>query len=160
MQHLDADVLGQACRLFLTLAYPHGPESIPHKKRAFWDLCDKPLAGILPPTEGAAGVCRELRNVNGTSCGYEFRLGSYCFPHLKLRVQEVEHDGQPTWVYMVDTHDAFSKCNRFPPPDHPDAAAWLELQQSNRCLKEQIEAAFEEQGITTVNALLRGALKA
>ena len=59
---------------------------------------------------------------------------------------------------MVDTHDAFSKTAVYPPPDHPDAAAWAKLQTTNRQLKEAIERAFEAAGLLTFNALLRGDL--
>jgi hypothetical protein len=60
---------------------------------------------------------------------------------------------------MVDTHDAFCKESRFPPPDHPDAKQWLLLQSANRLLKEKIEAAFEQDGLTTLNSMLRDELQ-
>ncbi len=158
MQSLTTPLLGRACRIFLSLAYADGPDSIPAKKRQYFDLpADQPLSSFLPPADGAAGICQEVRK-DGELCGYEFRLGSTSFPHLKLRVQNVEHNGQPALVFMVDTHDAFSKSSPHPPPNHPDAARWLEIQRVNRELKEKIEAALEANGLVTLNALLRGDL--
>ena len=42
--------------------------------------------------------------------------------------------------------------------DHPDAAAWLDLQRANRQLKEDIERALEAEGLVTFHSLLRSAL--
>src|SRR5207244_1358123 len=114
---------------------------------------------FLPPAACAVGVCQELRGETGVHCGYELRLGSSSFPHLKLRLQLVQHGGKPIWVYMVNTHDAFSKESRLPPPDHPEAKKWLLLQTANRLLKEKIEADFEKSGLTTLNSLLREELQ-
>ena len=158
MQPLTTSLLGQACRIFLTLAYPEGPASIPAKKRVYYDLpADQPAANFLPPAASAVGVCQELRT--DTAPGYELRLGSSGFPHLKLRFQHMNANGKGTWVFLVDTHDAFSKESRFPPPGHPDAEQWLAMQHNNRVLKEKIELALEEQGLTTLNSILRGDLK-
>jgi hypothetical protein len=160
MQPLTTTLLGQACRLFLALAYPSGSPSIPAKKRLYFELPpDQPLSAFVPPAVCAAGVCQELRGASGTPCGYELRLGSSGFAHLKLRVQPVQHRDGQTWVFMVDTHDAFSKDSRFPPPDHPDAKQWLLMQTANRVLKEKIEAAFEQNGLTTLNSMLREELQ-
>ena len=45
------------------------------------------------------------------------------------------------------------------PPDHPDAKQWLLMQTANRVLKEKIEAAFEHNGLTTLNSMLRDELQ-
>lgn len=160
MQQLTTPLLSQACRLFLSLAYPEGPTAIPPKKRFYYDLAaDQPVAAFLPPAACAAGVCQELRNESGTTCGYDLRLGSSGFAHLKLRVQQITHNNAAILVYMVDTHDAFSKESRVPPPEHPDAKQWLAMQNANRALKEKIEAAFELHGLATMNSLLRDNLQ-
>jgi hypothetical protein len=160
MQQLTTQLLGQACRIFMALAYPEGLTSMPAKKQPYFDLpADQPVSAFLPPAACAQGMCQELRDASGVSCGYDFRLGSAGFPHLKLRLQRVEQGSDSVWVYMVDTHDAFSKECRFPPPDHPDAKQWLQLQDANRALKEQIEAAFEQNGLATLNSLLRQELR-
>ena len=105
------------------------------------------------------GVCQELRNEMGMLHCYDFRLGSSGFPHLKLRLQLVKIHDNATWVYMVDTHDAFSRGSPIPPPDHPDAKPWMLLQKANRILKEKIEVAFEQNGLATVNSILRKELQ-
>ena len=123
MQPLTTSLLSRACRIFMDLAYPAGPASIPVKKRFYWELPgDKPITAYLPPAAEALGICQILPNKDGQPAGYEFRLGSSGFPHLKLRLQPVQHRGDHVWVAMVDTHDAFSREARRPPPEHPDAA--------------------------------------
>jgi hypothetical protein len=159
MQQLTTPLLGQACRIFMAISYPDGPSSVPAKKRAYFDLPpDQPITAFLPPAPGAVGVCQELCNERGEPCRYDFRLGSSGFPHLKLRLQLVKQNCHSLWVFMVDTHDSFSKESRFPPPDHPDAPQWLRMQSDNRLLKERIEAAFEQNGLATLNSILRGEL--
>ena len=160
MQPLTTSLLSQVCRIFMALAYPAGPLSIPEKKRAYWELPeDQPITAFLPPAACALGVCQELRGRAGIADGYELRLGSSGFPHLKLRLQPVQQSGNYTWVYMVDTHDAFSRDTRCAPPDHPDAKQWQALQCANQLLKEKIEAAFEQAGMATFNSMLRDQLK-
>jgi hypothetical protein len=67
----------------------------------------------------------------------------------------VEYRGNPLWVYSVDTHDAFSRNNYSPPDDHPDAAAWRNLQEKNASLKTRIETVLEGAGFVTFKSLLR-----
>jgi hypothetical protein len=86
MRQLTTSLLGQACRIFMDLAYPGGLASIPLNKRAYHDLpADQPIAAFLPPAACAATVCKEVRGEGGALAGYDFRLGSSTFPHLKLR---------------------------------------------------------------------------
>jgi hypothetical protein len=160
MQQLTTSLLSQACRIFMALAYPDGPSSIAAKKRLYCDLpLDQPISAYLPPATCAVGVCQELRGEGSAPSGYDLRLGSSGFAHLKLLLRLVTQNGQSTWVFMVDTHDAFSKESRFPPPDHPDARQWLSMQSVNRALKEKIEAAFEQNGLPTLNSMLREQLR-
>jgi hypothetical protein len=156
MQELTTNLLAQACRIFMGHAYPEGVSAIPEKKRVYYDItAAQPVSAYLPPAACAQGICQESRSENGTLCGYAIRLGSSGFPHLKLRLQLVNLNNIPTWVFMVDTHDAFSKDHMFPPPDHPDAKSWLLMQKNNRILKEKIETAFEQDGLATANSILR-----
>jgi hypothetical protein len=141
-------------------AYPTGPGCIPPKKRAYYDIDPaRPVADYLPPAPAAGGICQELSSRKGAAHGYEFRLGCGHFPHLKLRAQRMEHRGNQVWVFTVDTHDAFSRTSTQPPPDHPDASAWLALQEANRQLKERIEEDLEQAGFLTFKSLLRGDLE-
>jgi hypothetical protein len=75
-------------------------------------------------------------------------LGSEHYPHLKLEV--VRPQPKADWVFTVDTHDGFSFGAA-----HPDASGWRTLQINNRKLKEQIERAWEANGLLTFNGLLR-----
>jgi hypothetical protein len=151
---LCPESLGQACRIFLTLAYPDGEGSIPVTKRAYLNMAVaqnlEPL--LLPP------VCQVLPQLLGLDeispggiRGYAFRLGSSVFPHLKLQVVG-QSDGE--LVFSVDTHDQVRV-----PANHPDAAGWAQIQISNRKLKEEIEHAWEAAGLLTFNALLRRELE-
>ena len=95
-----------------------------------------------------------LSATGGGTRGYAFRLGSAAFPHLKLQV--VDYDRSGVLVFGVDTHDAFLPNL---PADHPDTLAWKVLQEGNRKLKEQIERAWEREGLMTFNRLLREGLE-
>src|SRR5438067_13307431 len=109
MQQLTNLLLARACRIFMALAYPEGLSSIPAKKRPYFDLpAEQPATAFLPPAACAVGVGQEVRGDNGTLCGYDLRLGSAGFPHLKLRVQLVMLNSHFAWVYLVDTPDDFS----------------------------------------------------
>lgn len=151
MNPLPPELLGRACRTFMDLAYPGGKETIPERKRPYYDLgASFSLADFIPPAEKASGVARAVKNPKGEVHALEFRLGSSHFPHLKLRAQEVDNPPGPTWVFMVDTHDHFPRVDL-----GADEAAWRQVQQANRLLKEQIETALEQVGLMTPNKLLR-----
>ena len=167
MPGLCADLLGQACRIFLRLAYPSGESGIPATKRAYLDISDEPdwepllkppVCQVLPrltclgdpsfdPLPGSGKGQEERAGIRG----YAFRLGSHVFPHLKLQVVG-QSDGE--LVFSVDTHDQVRV-----PLGHPDAAAWAQVQAANRQLKEEIEHAWEAAGLLTFNALLRRELE-
>jgi len=140
----------------MELAYPGGPQTIPPKKRPYLEIDpSRPVTDYLPPAPVAACVVQELSRKDGAAPGYEFRLGSTHFPHIKLRVQWMECQGKTMCVYTVDTHDAFSRQSVQPPPDHPDAAGWSALQEANRQLKDRVEDALEDAGFLTFKNLLR-----
>ena len=62
-------------------------------------------------------------------------------------------DQGATWIFAVDTHDAFPFDEH-----HPDREAWTRLQVGNRLLKEAIERSWEADGLLTFNGLLRQGL--
>jgi len=155
MNGLTSALLGRACRIFLELAYPGGEETIPVKRRVYLGLTpDQPLEAFLPPAPAACGIGQVLPAAGGRSRGYAFRLGSSTFPHLKLQV--IDYDNGSALVFTVDTHDAFQPGL---PANHPDAKVWRSLQEGNRTLKEQIERAWEREGLTTFHRLLRDGLE-
>lgn len=160
MTTLTTDTLVQACRIFFSLAYPDGEASIPESKTE----CLKLLPGqaVTDPTSLQhlpPAVLEVQRNADGSLGGYALRLGCRHFLHLKLRAHRRVEGGQEHWLFMVDTHDAFSRDNHRPPPDHPDAPAWMALQKANADLKVQIERAWEAAGLETFNSLLRAGLE-
>lgn len=152
MEPLTTKSLGEACRVFLTLAYPDGVDTIPSNKRPYLEMAaDRPIEDFLSPAPAALGVCQCLtrRGLNG----YEFRLGSARYPHLKLRVQIVDSHGESLWVYSVDTHDGFHQATQFMSPE--EALAWRELVDGNRQLKHDIEEDLARAGLLTPVLLLR-----
>jgi hypothetical protein len=159
MTGLTTALLARACRIFLTLAYPGGKETIPEKKRPYLDLpLDQDVEAFLPPAALAHGIAQVLKGENGKVRGYAFRLGSAIFPHLKLQV--TAYNEHQTCVFGVDTHDAFHRTEGVLTLDHPEYEAWTLLQQKNRKLKEQIERAWEKEGLWTFNRLLQAGLDA
>lgn len=160
MHHLSTDTVTLACRLFFSLAYPAGEDSIPSNRRCFRELpANQEWAEYLTQHPLPANLLQTIRDPEGLFRGYALRLGSGHFPHLKLKLEWLTENEQPIWIFAVDTHDAFSKESRRPPPDHPDAAAWSQLQITNGQLKEKIEAAWEAVGLVTFKALLRNQLQ-
>ena len=160
MVSLSNDLLARACSIFMQLAYPEGIDSVPVRKRAYWSIShDRPVSDFLPPAPAAEGVCQPINAPQGGVRGYAFRLGAAHYPNLKLKVQLIDFDNGSGWVVMVDTHDAFARGMRCPPPDHPDAAGWTKMQVLNRQTKEAIEAAWEQAGLTTFQSLLRRGLE-
>jgi hypothetical protein len=134
--------LDRACRTFLHCAYPDGENAIPAPRRRFLALApDEPLESLFAPPVGQV-----LRTAGGGLRGYALRLGCAHFPHLKLQVIDV--DGR--CLFCVDTHDAIQL-----DPSSPDIPRWREIQLANRRLKEQIEHAWEAEGLLTFNGLLR-----
>jgi hypothetical protein len=154
MQRLTTDQVVQACRLFLPLAYC-AEASIPAKRRCFLDLpAGEDMFAYLAGNAAANEWCQVVGK-DGQVQALLIRLGCSHYPNLKLKIQRVNHDLGPEWLFSVDTHDAFSKTSFLPPPNHPEAAAWMELQKRNTALKECIEAAWERAGLATFNGLLR-----
>jgi hypothetical protein len=151
---LTTQALARACRVFMTLAYPGGAATIPEKRRWYFEIDEEcPLESLLPPSACAAGICQDLSKRSGGLVGYEFRLGSAAYPHLKLRIQLVEFHEQMVWVYSVDTHDGFHKATQF--LNDEEAAAWRALVEHNRQLKHRIEEALANAGFVTPVRLLR-----
>jgi hypothetical protein len=154
MPLLSTPLLAHACRIFLDTAYPGGVSTIPEHKRAYAAIPpDEPVQRYLAPSPLAQGVCQKVDE----DC-FTFRLGSPRYANLKMKVHCVAERGVCQCVFSVDTHDAFAKDHAQCPADHPDAAAWLELQTANRELKEKIETAWGAAGIMTHNGLLRAEL--
>lgn len=144
MPIIPLDAFARACRIFLDLAYPNGPDSVPGSARPFYEVsptCD--LDAILPEAGATTAVVRALPT------GHSIRLGSADFPFLRLNVQFLSRDDGGDWLFSVDTHDAW----RHPGPDHVES--WTAFQEANRNLKGKIETAWDEAGILTHAGLLK-----
>jgi CheY-like chemotaxis protein len=73
---------------------------------------------------------------------FALRLGNQRYPFMKFIVQEYLIAGE--FFFSVDTHD-----NLDVRPSTPDYAAWQELKQFNRELKERIERVWLEAELPT-----------
>jgi hypothetical protein len=157
MQALSTDIVGQACKVFLALAYPDGLHTIPAQRQCLLDLPQGMAMVDFATQEAAAKTWCQALGTAGTANILLIRLGCAHYPHLKLKIQQLEGPGSEpeAWIFGVDTHDAFSATHFFPPPDHPDAAAWNAMQRANAALKEKIEAALTDAGFLTFNGLLQ-----
>ena len=154
MESLTTKALGDACRVFMSLAYPAGTTTIPAGKVCYFEMPgDCAIEEFLPPAPNARSICQDLTKRSGGLVGYEFRLGSEHYPHLKLRVQHMDCHAQKLWVYSVDTHDGFHHATQF--LNDEEAAAWRTLVDRNRVLKHQIEDALGKAGFITPVRLLR-----
>jgi hypothetical protein len=57
MSELTTALLGQACSIFMELAYPQGLATVPVKKRAYYAIDPaRPLCDYLPPSPLAGGI--------------------------------------------------------------------------------------------------------
>jgi hypothetical protein len=148
MRGLTTDLLSQACRIFMAIAYPEGEATVPDPRRPFFAMAsNQPLAALLE----MPNICEKLFSPDGRLRGYAFRLGSTRFSHLKLQVTAL--DGGGTLVFSVDTHDAL-RC----PMTDDERQVWAQIQAANRRLKEDIELAWEKNGLLTFNGILRRGL--
>src|SRR4051812_46417641 len=142
MQCLTTDLVSQACRIFLALAYPAGESAIPAKKRILLGLPScLDIFEFMGNEPAMLDCCQSVCSATGESRALLIRVGCKHYPHLKLKAQLVGEEEKREWLFSVDTHDAYSSTTFLPPPDHPDAGAWRTVQAANVALKEKIEAA-------------------
>jgi CheY-like chemotaxis protein len=106
-----------------------------------------------PPVVEALGEARTLEelfarfersrdtDIEGAR-SYLLRLGNQRYPFMKFVVQEYLVDNE--FFFSVDTHD-----NLDVRPNAPDYAAWQELKQFNRGLKDRIESAWRREALPT-----------
>jgi hypothetical protein len=154
MPILPTQNLAQACRIFLNLAYPDGATSIPAPKLPYLTIGDDScVEDYLPPAKCALGICQDLSKTKAGISGFEFRLGSATFPHLKLRIQTMDFQQREVWVYSVNTHDHFHPPSQTLSAD--DAEGWRQLIKQNRALKRRIEDAFAAAGLLTPTSILK-----
>jgi CheY-like chemotaxis protein len=76
-------------------------------------------------------------------CRYVLRLGNSRYPHMKLVLEESILNEE--YAFCVDTHDNLSIS-----ADAPDYARWNAVRDHNRILAEEIEKAWEAEGVPTL----------
>jgi hypothetical protein len=151
VETLTTQTLADACRIFMELAYPGGIDTIPACRRSYFDMgADRPVEDYL---SSDTGVCQDLDQHKGCLRGYEFRLGSAEYPHIKLRVQMLDFHQRDVWVFSVNTHDRFFQATKYLSPS--EAEAWKVLIERNRALKYRIEQSLERAGFMTPKMILQ-----
>jgi hypothetical protein len=146
--HLPVQVLHQAVDLYLQVAYPTGvPQLVAQRIASVQAL----------PDVGEVPLDLLERSVPDAACSYALRLGQPLYPHMKLVVDPVPAGtcrGQD-FLMRVDVHDLHLHA----PPGSPDAAWLAGLRQSNKELKDQIEAAWTAAGLPSFKEFLRQQLE-
>jgi hypothetical protein len=144
LQRLRLDLLRQAVRLYLELAYPSGsvPEAV--RRRLHWSEDCSPselLAG--PPFE------RVGKAPGRQSPIWALRLGNHLYPHMKLQIQPWPNEAG--FMLSVNTHDQVAGVNL----SEVDAQVFRDLQAENQRLKELIEKAWDDAALPTFLRYLR-----
>jgi hypothetical protein len=141
---LRLDLLRQAARLYLDIAYPSGAIPDVVRRRLDWRE-DGPPDELLarPPFERAGKAPGQQASI------YALRLGNFRYPHMKLQIQPWPNDAG--FMLSVNTHDQVAGVNL----SEVDVQAFRDLQAENQRLKEQIEQAWDEAGLPTFLRYLR-----
>lgn len=150
LKDLRVDVLRQAVRSYLGLAYPGVEPPASVRRRLDWVAGAEAGGGTdaeallnAPPFE-RAGEGR-----SGGSSVYALRLGNARYPHMKMQVRPWPNPAG--FLLSVNTHDQVLALD----PAANDVPAFRELQAENQRLKEQIEQLWDEQGLPTFLRYLR-----
>jgi hypothetical protein len=77
------------------------------------------------------------------------RLGNRFYPHMKLVIERAP-DGSGA-LFRADTHDRHIQ----PAAGLPEAAAFAQLMRENQSIAQQIESAWDENGLPTFKRFLR-----
>src|SRR5262249_51974346 len=116
MQRLTTDLISQASRIFLSLAFPGGEEAIPARRRHLLTLPPaQPILDRLAADAALRDCCQVINGKNGDVRAVLVRLGCTHYPHLKLKAQLCDDGNGGVWIFAVDTHDAFSRTSFVPP---------------------------------------------
>ncbi|MCZ7649094.1 MAG: hypothetical protein M5U26_28210 [Planctomycetota bacterium] len=152
MQEISGELLNRAIALYLEHAYRGHPErarNVPQFKPA------ETLAEVLQrehPFEDLTGgtpstLAAEPVPVSGSAPRvYALRLGNLAYPHMKLALVEAYFADE--FVFAVDRHDTFHF-----EPNVPGYAAWCELKEINRLIKEAVEDAWHKSGVPTLRSM-------
>lgn len=135
LEEIQASSVRLAVEIYLRHAYPED---------ARWRAPTVELSGgsnardLLPRFEDESEE-RDDRRIGR----YVLRLGNSRYPHMKLVLEEsILRD---EYAFSVDTHDDLNV-----PPGAPDHARWNAVRDHNRRVAEEVEKAWEEEGVPTV----------
>lgn len=132
----------RAIGIYMQHAWPD-----PARANPWFDPAQLEGIGTLEELFGLFSTASDERD--GPKCErYTLRLGNSKYPFMKFVLQEylVDHE----YFFSVDTHDELAI-----PENSPDYAAWLELRETNRELKEGIEHEWSEAQLPTNEDLRR-----
>jgi hypothetical protein len=100
------------------------------------------LMGDLAERTPPAATFEEVRT-------FHLRIGSRHYRHLKLRISRPGQE--PTFVFTVDSHDAFLVAE----PGSPDFEGLRELKRRNAEAVDRITEAWERAGLNTERNYMR-----
>jgi hypothetical protein len=148
LRGLRLDLLKNATKIYLGLAYPAGviPEVV--QRRLVWRedcLADVLLSG--QPFERAGKAPGRPTPI------FALRLGNHRYPHMKLQIQPWPNSAG--FMLSVNSHDQVSGLGG----GAADSQAFRELQAENQRLKEAIEEAWDDGGLPTFLRYLRDYIK-
>ena len=130
--------------IYLKVAYPSGNLPEPVRRRVTWDEGPPPRDLFMKPPFERAG-----RAPGGNSPIFALRLGNRRYPHMKLQFQP--WDNPQGLMLSVNTHDQIAGLDL----GGADVEGFKRLQIENQQLKEEIEQAWEAEGLPTFLHFLR-----
>lgn len=141
---MQIDVLRRAVDVYLKVAYPSGSLPEPTRRRSTWDDGLSPRDLFMKPPFERAG-----RAPGGGSPIFALRLGNQRYPHMKLQFQP--WNNPEGLMLSVNTHDQIAGLDL----GVADVEAFKRLQAENQQLKEEVELAWEAEGLPTFLQFLR-----
>ena len=146
---LRIDLLRRAIAIYLEIAYggAEPPEAI--RRRLEWGDGTDPAAILTrPPFE------RATRPGPDQPAVFALRLGNARYPHMKFQVQPWANASG--FMLAVNTHDQVMAFD----PKGADADAFRALQEANQRYKDEIELAWDREGLPTFLRYLRDYINA
>ena len=135
LDEIPAASLRLAVEIYLRLAYPGA---------ARWRAPSLDLSGGKSAADLVSRFEDESEVASDRRIGrHVLRLGNSRYPHMKLVLEEsiLKHE----YAFAVDTHDDLQVS-----PDAPDYERWNAVRDHNRKVAEQVETAWQEEGVPTV----------
>ena len=148
LRGLRLDLLRNAAKIYLGLAYPSGVIPKVVERRLVWRA-----VSTAEELLSSAPFERVGKAPGRPASVYALRLGNHRYPHMKLQIQPWPNIAG--FMLSVNSHDQVSGLNM----GAEGAQAFRELQAENQRLKEGIEQAWDDAGLPTFLRYLRDYLK-